>query len=622
MIFNTDYWNGLNKKEKEETLFNPEQLGFSLGGNPLDNLKAGIFTGTKNMELTFFNAPGKGQDKSSPESWGKTERQEMKELARVNEVDVTIHATPNMGGGGASLSGFTGKGFSEEAREVALHELKSATEFAADVAEGGPVVTHIDGFSREVFKADDEEGLFQQYPEEKEEAPIHYVDERSGSVVSIPRSHKQLFPTGRDKKTGEYLKDENGNIAMEEKSFNDMEKEYKKNRKEYEKQGLGSAAAYFFSESQRGQIGELRAKEHEYLKHAERSRMVQQEHKDKLKSYQDVIKNASDKEAAKSFAINAIVQKEIGSLERLKMMGRESSEDYKEIYEEISRNPEAYLKQKISDENHEIEFYEHGAESLERQAKGAEQNIKYHKEIKDFGVAKEADTIARAAIQAREISKKKKLKDPLFIAPENYKVEMFGSHPKEYKEIIQKSRETMANKLREQSNNKISKSQANQEAEKYIRGTFDIGHLNMWRKYFQKEPEKFDKWVKRHVDDLMKNNIIGHVHLSDNFGYNDEHLEMGEGNTPLQDFFKSMKDADFKGTMVAEPGGQKKGELHRAWSSALALGSSPVYRIDDSSRTWTDIQGSYFGRTSSPNFLVGDYAPSKDWTLWTEVPLE
>ncbi|MBT7148539.1 hypothetical protein HN947_00200, partial [Candidatus Woesearchaeota archaeon] len=112
MIFDTDYWNALNKKEKETVTINPKQLGYSLGGDPLKNLRAGIGVGAGNIELTFYNAPGKSsrsQGKPSPEAIGKIERQELKELARVNEVGVTIHATPNMGGGGGSFSGFTGQ---------------------------------------------------------------------------------------------------------------------------------------------------------------------------------------------------------------------------------------------------------------------------------------------------------------------------------------------------------------------------------------------------------------------------------------------------------------------------------------------------------------------------------
>jgi hypothetical protein len=72
MIFDTDYWNALNKKEKETVTINPKQLGYSLGGDPLKNLRAGIGVGAGNIELTFYNAPGKSsrsQGKPSRSNW-------------------------------------------------------------------------------------------------------------------------------------------------------------------------------------------------------------------------------------------------------------------------------------------------------------------------------------------------------------------------------------------------------------------------------------------------------------------------------------------------------------------------------------------------------------------------
>jgi len=47
------------------------------------------------------------------------------------------------------------------------------------------------------------------------------------------------------------------------------------------------------------------------------------------------------------------------------------------------------------------------------------------------------------------------------------------------------------------------------------------------------------------------------------------------------------------------------------------LASSPIYRIDGLQQSWTDVEHSgYFGRASSPNFIIGKYGPSKDWNAW------
>ena len=272
-----------------------------------------------------------------------------------------------------------------------------------------------------------------------------------------------------------------------------------------------------------------------------------------------------------------------------------------------------------------------------RQVEQEKQAIGNHMEITEYGVAKEADTIARAAINLKGLTKKKKLKEPLWVAPENWYEGFHGSHPQELKHVIQESRNRMVELLTapklenpytgEMEKNKahksgISKEAAKKLAEDHIRATFDIGHLNIWRKYHKGSDKDFDKWVKKNVRDLIQDKIIGHVHLSDNFGYYDEHLELGEGNAPLQDFMKILKEEGYEGKTIVEPGGQRKDQTHRVWTSALKAGMSPIYRIDAAAKTWTDIEGSYFGRTQSPTFMVGDYVPSKDWTLWSEVPFE
>ena len=116
---------------------------------------------------------------------------------------------------------------------------------------------------------------------------------------------------------------------------------------------------------------------------------------------------------------------------------------------------------------------------------------------------------------------KRKLKKSLWIAPENWAVEHYGSHPEEYRKIITESREQMADSLKKQ-NASLSNNKAKEIAEDHIRGTFDIGHLNMWKKFYKAKPGEdkdkgFAKWMDKNVRGLVKDKIIGHVHLADNF---------------------------------------------------------------------------------------------------------
>jgi L-ribulose-5-phosphate 3-epimerase UlaE len=168
----------------------------------------------------------------------------------------------------------------------------------------------------------------------------------------------------------------------------------------------------------------------------------------------------------------------------------------------------------------------------------------------------------------------------------------------------------------------ISQEEAKRIAKEHIKATFDIGHAYTWKKFFKGTNKEFNQWLKNQVEELTKDGIIGHVHLSDNFGYHDEHLEPGQGSVPLQDFVKHMQLKDYKGQYIVEWGAQSPEEAWRTMTAAWKTLNSPIYRIDTTSMAWTDIENSYIGQRASPNYLVGDIAPSKDWTLWSETQLE
>jgi hypothetical protein len=225
------------------------------------------------------------------------------------------------------------------------------------------------------------------------------------------------------------------------------------------------------------------------------------------------------------------------------------------------------------------------------------------------------------------------LKKPLFIAPENLFPETgYGSHPQELKAVILDARKEMVKRLVHDRG--MVESEAKHIADEHIKATFDVGHAYTWKKFFMRNEgesrkdydKRFNDWVTDQTKDLAKNKIIGHVHISDNFGYYDEHLSPGTGSVPLKDFIKELRDADLTTPMIAEPGAQAQDQLYSAMTGAWsALASSPVYR----SSKWTEIEDSYFGRTRSPGYIVGKYAPSEEYRgvekgapFWSGVGLE
>ena len=123
------------------------------------------------------------------------------------------------------------------------------------------------------------------------------------------------------------------------------------------------------------------------------------------------------------------------------------------------------------------------------------------------------------------------------------------SRGEDMKKIVEKSREAMVKNLM---GDGIGRSQAENAAEKLIGMNFDVGHMNIFRKKgfttedMTKEIKEFAPYVK-------------HMHLTDNFGFSDEHLYPGQGNVPFKEFFKELSkknptfDKDVK--KIVETGG-------------------------------------------------------------------
>lgn len=601
--WNTDYWHSMDRsggKENEVININPSQLGISHGiGDPLQGLKGNVFAGASRVELGFMGA-GKGSRHSptgwTPESVSRSEREDIRLLAKVNQVELSTHASPSV-----SLSGLTQQGFSEEQQEKALFEVKKAIEFAADTAGGGPVVLHAQEFPRSIAEHYKKE-KFTQYPGEEEKAIIPLADERTGQLITLRRDIQVPEPV-RDEKTNELVRDEEGKIKVVMKDFDYFEDKFKKlpesDRKDKYDNNVGK---YFFNQYQQRQIEQAEGQAEYY---GDRVREIEKTRESLNNMKKEVLEKAENKDYVAGFIA-----------ERLGGMGKLSPEEVGEL----RKDPSTYLNNKIKELDRSLTGWREGEISARRQAVQTQEEGKRIKPIEEVGVERSAKAMARAALFGYNIEKSRNLERPVMISVENYEPEIYGGHPQEMKKLIQEARKQMSNNLIEEQH--LSEKEAKEIAQDRIKMTFDIGHLNMWRKFFQGTDQEFKKWVDEQVEDLTKSKILGHVHITDNFGYHDEHLTPGEGTAPIKELLRKLEAKGYKGNIIAEPGGQPEGQLFKSLTGAWKLSNYPIYRVDSEQRSWTEIENSYFGRTGSPTFVVGDYAPSKDWTLWSETPLE
>lgn len=621
MEFNSGYYHAMDRdydvvntdKKRRDAILDVRSVGISTPPfkDQLEGLQARIKQGASTIELGFMGK-GKGSmtgGNTTPEMVPKWQRQAIRDLAKINELNISTHATVATG----SLAGLTQNKFDEQAREQSLNEIKRAVEFAADTTEGGPVVVHLGEFPRSIYEKFQKEG-FRGYEEEDKHAAVHLVDKRTGEIVAgLTRSKQFPWPLWKTDDNGNVITDDDGNPIAE----------YDKEQGIFKSRMVGWK--FFEEETEKWNKAHPDKKKtvatyfHEaYLDQQERQARGWAKH---MGEGADKIMEALEKVKAKRGYYEKLF--EHMAPEDRKNWVRGPGEDDPLGLSNKKGDPLESIEQELKQLKLQLEHRREASLSYAGQLEQLKAQKKNTIMMEEYGVKKTADTIARAAEFA--MAKSKRLEKPLFIAPENIFPEQYGAHPQELKEVVLMARERFVERMGKKG---MSKGRAQRLASQHIRATFDVGHANTWKKYYQGNPKKsyeenekdFRKWIIDQVKDLNKSDIIGHIHVSDNFGYEDEHLTPGQGNTPIKEFLEEMKKAGIKDVIV-EPGHQDYLAMYGGWRE---FGGS-IYGAQIPTmpkRSWSEIEFSYFGQTRTPYFVFGGYRPSEDWTLWTGVPLE
>ncbi|MFC1691672.1 TIM barrel protein [Nanoarchaeota archaeon] len=316
--------------------------------------------------------------------------------------------------------------------------------------------------------------------------------------------------------------------------------------------------------------------------------------------------------------------------------------------------PTDLLKDRIKQTQKSLEFARQASVSQQMQAEDSAETQRHVVSATKYGRRESVKSYAESAIHAIDASRDSE--KPVYLSMEHIFPERFGGHPEELRQLVYDTREEVVARLsdkriKDPANKKdkfgnivmvdnpyfrgITEKEARKLAENSVKVTLDTGHLNTWRKYWQGNPQKsweennegFKKWYLQQVEMLSRENLIGNVHLSDNFGYNDEHLAIGQGNAPVKEAVAILKKYGYDETMLVEPGGDATTNLsafHGLMTSWRHFGS-PIYGMGfggGGQGGWSDIQYGYFGRARPPYYVFGSYSPSNEWQLWSQVPLE
>lgn len=630
-IFNVDYFNTLDRGYySDKTIADAKQKGnFSGSGDafpeanpigteltareigttmapdtyPIQELQAKIRQGAAKLEIAFAGAGKSGFNGrgSTPEILGKKEREEFRELAKVSQVEVSTHATFGKQG----LSGLTQQGFSEDEAQKTLKEINKAIEFAATATQGGAVVFHTGEWQRPIMdagiknpeKAGQKERIFSEYEKEFEKAPIFLADERTGQIQALNRDMKFYFPDEeKDPDTGmKYIKnDSQGKPIVKEYDFNKALEYIKKRHsddEELKNKTDGQILMYGLREQQ---LREAEGQALRFSEHLEDSKKALKQVIE-LRKFEEDLWNKTPED------------------EQWKLM-------FKKRYFEDGPIDSIPKKDNLKQQEEELRRRIEGNQSTIVSAREQYERIKHEmnrfKPIEEVGIKRTADTLAKAGLKAMRETEahKKELTTPIYIAPENVFPEYYGSQADEMINIVQESRKEMANRLVKQGYNE---NEAKKKAEMHIKATLDTGHLNNWRQHFKGNDKEFNKWYLDEVQKMIDKKILGHIHLTDNWGYDDEHLTPGQGNTPTKEVFKMLEKAGFK-DFITEVGSFNANTI---LSDTLAELGSPVYALGRGI-SFGKVRHGHFGYAAPPNYIVGAYAPSNEFRLWSEVPLE
>ena len=456
---------------------------------------------------------------------------EMRRKAKLVEADLTLHAPIQ----GTDPSGFGQQGYEESNRVLVERQLKDVIDKAVELDQKGnmPITIHGSNAAGSNWKyITDENG-----ERKKVTDMLVAVDKESGRLVPIKESI-QYTPEGGNLQTGEKMSPEEAlishnrtqwrkdvdSVLFEKESADRILSEVYPIAGEYYHQ-LQQKKINFnqLTPGQREQILSLQTA-NSHIHQAELS-----VHNLFNKAYQYAGKTEDEKEK-----IRNQLKKFSEEYER-NLHGGYTLKELEKLKDEEKQRIAASARNDLRNQSYAIQNL---AENL-RSLNNSKYNVGMLQDIESFSIDKASDTFSNVALYAYE---KKKDKAPA-LSIENLYQDIGFSQGEDLKNLVETSRKKFVDKLVNEK--KVSKNKAEQIASKLIGVTFDVGHLNMSKKFGYTD------------EDLVKeakkvSHLVNKVHLTDNFGFNDTHLPPGMGNVPFEALLEALGEEGAKAIKINE----------------------------------------------------------------------
>jgi len=512
--------------------------------NILKEVSEKIAPGEKVVELSLIQ----------PETFEAIPKQHLKEIQRLSKltgVEITVH------GPLIDASGVSQQGFSEHQREIAERKILQAIERSHEINPHGniPVTFHTANQLPGARYSKDKEGK-----EFKEFMPV--VNQITGEITGA-KTQEGYFPGSEE---GKWIEKKQYSV---EKQLDIM------NRSEWE-----------------NSLQQLITPK----EHADR---ILRETYPLVMDIHSKIKSGEVKTEDLTFPQQQVFSRFENAQEQLKDINEHLNSLFSKAYKAYDAKKDErginYLKE-VAQNFHETAGEEKDIMGFSTALNGFMKNLRVLSEprfpigapqvyvpAEEYATEKSIETFGNAAWSSY---KKFGEKSPI-INIENPPAGFGLSRAEDLKKLVEGSR----NKFVENAvKNGMAEDKAKLEAEKLIGVTWDVGHINQLRQFgfsgkdIIKEAEKIAPLVK-------------HVHLSDNFGYENVELPMGMGNVDLKEVMEKLGKKGEEARKIVEAAHWWQFQQTNPIGVSMEALGSPIYSMN-MAPYWNQAAGvspGYFG---------------------------
>ncbi|MAG45467.1 MAG: hypothetical protein CMH63_01695 [Nanoarchaeota archaeon] len=539
---------------------------------------------------------------------------EIRRLGKLTGSEASMHAPIQ----DLDLAGFTQQGQDEFERKENIEKLKSVIDRAHLMDDKGnvPITIHAGSMPAQKWK---KEGLFEggeieegQKQLEDQRSEMVIVNQDTGQMQMVKYKEKEYIDGRKVAWTPKYSMDnmnmtswdeEQSRLMQWKKELNEVQDRFKpKEGRMLELED--SNQKKILTKKEKIELNDLRHEARSvsgYEKQIHQNvRSLTEDMYNRFKKHKpeaDTIeKKGMEKKFKEQMELAGEEQKEIDKL-------RKKVEALDDKYDKASESQ----KSSIEEESQELrgELYKRSRNQTELVVENF-QNMPAPNtwaSADEFAQEKVSDSIMEAALHGfKEYGEKAPI-----ISIENVYPEFTLSRAESLKDTIEDSREKFAKELVDKE--KMSPKKADEVAEKLIGVTWDVGHIYMLRKHGYSDED-----IKKEVKKIAKH--VKHIHLTDNFGFEDSHLPPGEGSANIKEQLKAIEDSigteEFEKRRAIVEAGEFVANFKEApHLYALSDLNSPLY-AEENGPYWKnmwDRQGIYMGG-------FGEMLPQKYFDLY------